>query len=161
MPTPIDIDTDMNSEASVHNRAVNTAQQERIDSMIADEPDNRSRLTLMIMSSINKSIAANTDLTFAVHREVKALKGELENHIQEGEAIKNKGAGAYMVMRLVVPALWIIMGSAVGSLYSSYSAFQTSVAEDLVKIHAKLVDIDTRIIYHGITEIPKPPTSRR
>jgi hypothetical protein len=146
---------DMEEASSSSIRKITDAHQEKIDSLIAEEPDSKARLTLMVMSSINKSIAANTELTYAVHREVKALKTELETHITDGEAIKNKGVGVYQVMRILVPALWVVAFTILGNLYSNYNKFQDKVDADTQRMQMKIVDVDTRLSIHlGQVEDP-------
>ena len=137
-----------------HVRNMHEAQQEKIDALIAQEEDGKARLTLMVMSSINKSISANTELTYAVHKEVRGLKIELENHIEETEAAKNQGKGILKVMQVLIPALWIGMGSAVGILYRSYDSFQIETATSLTNISEKLQGIETRMTFYGLTETP-------
>ena len=134
------------SESSrIHARRASDAHQEKIDTLIAEEPDNKARLTLMVMSSINKSIAANTELTYAVHREVKALGIELESHITSEEAVKNKGIGMLAVAKVVIPAVWLIILSIVSYIYTDYSSFQSRISMDIVKIQLKLADIENKI----------------
>lgn len=134
------------SEASrLHARRATDAHQEKIDTLIAEEPDSKVRLTLMVMSSINKSIAANTELTYAVHREVKSLGLELDSHITAEAAIKNKGLGVYAVAKVVVPAIWFIMLSIITYVFKDYSSFQSGVSMDMIKIQGKISEISTKI----------------
>jgi hypothetical protein len=139
---------DLEEASSLNIRKSTDSQQDRIDSLIEEEPDSRARLTLMVMSSINKSIAANTELTYAVHREVKALKRELEGHIEAEEALKNKSAGIYLVMKVLVPALWGVALLVLGSIYTGYGKFQDRIEMDLAKIQVRLSDVDTRLSIH-------------
>jgi len=144
----------MEEEKKIALRKLHETQQEKIDLLIAEEQDSKARLTLMVMSSINKSISANTDLTYAVHKEVSALKSDLEVHLVETEAAKNQGKGAYKIMRIIAPTLWAVMGVAIGTLYHNYGTFQKDTTSILANIDKRLQTIETRMTFYGLVEEP-------
>jgi hypothetical protein len=135
-----------------YHRRVTDVQQEKIDELIAEEPDNKVRLTLMVMSNINKSIAANTDLTHAIHKEVKTLKYDLETHVAETLATKNQALGASRILKVAGPVLWSIMAAAVATMYHHYDNFQVDTTATLTTINAKLGNIETRMTFYGLSE---------
>ena len=130
-------------------RRTSDIQQEKIDSLIAQEEDSKTRLTLMIMSSINKAIANNTALTHVIHREVSALKDELESHVTDSAAALNQGKGMYKVMKVITPAIWAITCAVMAAMYNSYSGFHEEVTDSLSKITLKLQNFDDRLEFYG------------
>jgi hypothetical protein len=132
-------------EESMHSRRLNDLQQEKIDALIAEEPDNKTRLTLMVMSNINKSISANTSLTHAVHNEVKSLKVDFEDHIVKVNAARNEGRGAYKVLRVIVPVLWTIIFAAVGELYNISTAFYNEFNTNVSLVNSRLQAIELKL----------------
>lgn len=120
-------------------------QQEKIDKLIEEEPDSKTRVMLMVMSDISKAIVANTDLTHAIHNEVKTLKGDLETHVIDITAAQNQSKGAAKIIRIASPLLWSIMAATIGVLYHSYDNFQSSTNNSLNTISVELSAISTRI----------------
>ena len=139
-------------ESEVHKRRNTDIQQEKIDALIAAEPDSKARLTLMVMSNINKSISANTDLTHAIHKEVKSLKLDLDTHIKDTEARKNRDEGTLRVFRIAGPLLWAVMAASVGMLYKNYTEFHTETSLTLGGISDRIQNIETTMVFYGIKE---------
>ena len=133
-------------------RAETVEQQERIDTLIAEESDPKNRLTLMILSSINKSISANTGLTRAIHQEVKALKDELETHVVESAAIQNKADGAYKIVRVITPVVWTITCAMMAFMFHSYTEFQNTVNNQLTSITLNVKELEVNLRDHEMAE---------
>ena len=132
-------------EEERYQRSGKDAHQEKIDRLIAEEPDNRTRIMLMVMSDISKAIVANTDLTHAIHREVKTLKTDLESHVIDIAASQNQTKGAAKILRVAGPLLWTIMAATIGDLYHSYNVFQSDTNISLNNIEIKLSAINTKM----------------
>ena len=129
-------------------RATDT-QQEKIDTLIEGEPDHKSRLMLMVISNINKAILANTELTYAIHKEVKSMKIELDTHVIELTAAQNQAKGATRVMRIAGPVLWSILAASVGTMFWSYDNFQADTISALSGINIKIEGLSTKLsLYH-------------
>ena len=144
----------------LENRADVVDQQERIDALITEEQDPKSRLTLMILSNINKSISANTGLTKAIHLEVRALKNELESHVTESDAVKNKADGAYKIIRIITPAIWAILCGAIALLYHNYAEFQEKVNDQLSHIQLTVKGVEDNLANHDAKELNLSPIYR-
>ena len=146
-----------------YQRRVTDIQQEKIDELIAAEPDSKVRLTLMVMSNINKSIAANTDLTHAIHKEVKTLKTDFDTHVTETVAARNQALGAGKILKIAGPVLWTLMATAVGTMYHSYESFQEETTSTLNTMNTKLGNIETRMVFYGLneTQLSKGPPEKK
>lgn len=129
-------------------RRASIQQQQKIDELIESEPDQNTRVILMVMSNINKFIAANTELVYSIHKEVKSLKKELDDHITATDIVKHKGEGMYQVIRVIVPVLWITVFSLVGATYKSYSSFHDDINQTVANENLKLVELQTIVASH-------------
>ena len=114
--------------------AVIAQQQKKIDDLILLEDDPKQRLFLMVMSSINKSIHANTVITQATGEKLDAhiIKSgsrhkEFVAHTVEEAAMINKGRG----MWLIIPGIL-----AIAQLVGVFIFMD--VRDDLRAIHSQL-----------------------
>jgi hypothetical protein len=135
----------MDKEGASYHRRMNDVQQEKIDELIAEESDGKIRLMLMVMSNINKSIVANTELTYAIYSEVKVLKSDLETHVTAVLAEKNQTAGVTRTLKIAGPVLWAIMAGVIANMYHHYDNFQIDTNKVLSGISIQLTAIETRI----------------
>lgn len=140
--------------SSIQHKRWSDDQQLKIDELIEEEGDRKTRLTLMIMSNLNKSIIANTELIQSMHGEVVALKKEVETQVAEQEAVRNQGMGAYKVMRVLTPTIWIITCTITGLMYNSYTDFHKEILDTTSSIEIKLQKLDTLLTLRGIVEAP-------
>jgi hypothetical protein len=128
-----------------YHRRSSVLQQEKIDELIGEEADSKTRLMLMVMSNINKSIVANTELTNAIYGEVKVLKFDLDSHISLVLAEKNQTKGATKILKVAGPALWAIMAGVIATMYHHYDTFQVETNTTLQSIMFKVNTIETRL----------------
>ena len=104
----------------------NTAEQQaEIERLIAEEPDQKSRLTLLVLSRMNNALIENNRTTRNVVFEVEKIAEKLETIAKEQNEYTNKRKGAWLVFSRVIPILQLIVVGAVGL-----------VVNDLRNLHA-------------------------
>jgi len=118
-------------------------QQDKIDTLIGEESDPKTRLTLLILSNLNKSIIANTELCQDMHAEIKVLKLEVDTHVAESAAARNQGMGAYKIVRVATPVLWVVLCGVVGLMYNLYETFQKDTITSISSLTAKVDNLES------------------
>ena len=110
----------------------------------------------MVMSNINKSIVANTELTYDIHKEVRILKANLDTHVTATLADRNKVEGAAKILKIAGPVVWAIMIGLIGAMWHTYSLGIDARAILSTKITSLEVKVDELTnVLHGI--LPKLP----
>lgn len=130
--------------------------QAKIDELIEEEQDHKTRLTLMIMSNLNKSVIANTDLIVATQAEILSIKQEWQLQQEQQDLIKNQGIGMYKVLRILTPVLWVVASGTIALMYNSYVDFQKEMTSNMTSLSAEVQRIETAVTLHGVFEtLPK------
>ena len=92
-----------------HNRrATDAAMSLDIDQMIMQEDDPKQRAFLIVLNSINNSLIANTETIKDVSEKLDAHLTSYENHVEQEDALLNKGRGAWKVMAWVISGVQVI-----------------------------------------------------
>lgn len=89
-------------------RATDAAMSLDIDQMILEEEDKKQRAFLIVLNSINKSLIANTETIKDVSEKLDAHLTSYENHVEQEDALLNKGRGAWKVMAWVISGVQVI-----------------------------------------------------
>jgi len=79
-----------------------------IDQMIMQEDDPKQRAFLIVLNSINNSLIANTETIKDVSEKLDAHLTSYENHVEQEDALLNKGRGAWKVMAWVISGVQVI-----------------------------------------------------
>jgi hypothetical protein len=69
----------------------------RIEEMIAAEPDSKNRAFLLILNNINKALVENTEATRETRAELAAHVQRFEAHTEQSRSLVDKGRGAWKV----------------------------------------------------------------
>ena len=92
-----------------HNRrATDAAMSLDIDQMIMQEDDPKQRAFLIVLNSINNSLIANTETIKDVSEKLDAHLTSYENHVEQEDALLNRGRGAWRVMAWVISGVQVI-----------------------------------------------------
>lgn len=89
-------------------RATDAAMSLDIDQMIMQEDDPKQRAFLIVLNSINNSLIANTETIKDVSEKLDAHLTSYENHVEQEEALLNRGRGAWKVMAWVISGVQVI-----------------------------------------------------
>jgi len=89
-------------------RATDAAMSLDIDQMILEEEDKKQRAFLIVLNSINKSLIANTETIKEVSEKLDAHLTSYEQHVEQEDALLNKGRGAWKVMAWVISGVQVI-----------------------------------------------------
>lgn len=106
-----------------------------IDALIAEENDPGKRTLLLLLSSLNANLIANTKTTEVVSSDLAALGSAFSVHAANEEALMNKGRGAWKVLATV-------MGLA-----------QIGITFALVALMDKITSIDNNIVMLQMADI--------
>ena len=79
-----------------------------IDQMIMQEDDPKQRAFLIVLNSINNSLIANTETIKDVSEKLDAHLTSYENHVEQEDALLNRGRGAWKVMAWVISGVQVI-----------------------------------------------------
>ena len=79
-----------------------------IDQMIMQEDDPKQRAFLIVLNSINNSLIANTETIKDVSEKLDAHLTSYENHVEQEDALLNKGRGAWKVMAWVISGVQVL-----------------------------------------------------
>lgn len=79
-----------------------------IDQLIMQEDDPKQRAFLIVLNSINNSLIANTETIKDVSEKLDAHLTSYENHVEQEEALLNRGRGAWKVMAWVISGVQVI-----------------------------------------------------
>jgi len=79
-----------------------------IDQLIMQEDDPKQRSFLIVLNSINNSLIANTETIKDVSEKLDAHLTNYENHVEQEDALLNKGRGAWKVMAWVISGVQVI-----------------------------------------------------
>ena len=79
-----------------------------IDQLIMAEDDPKQRAFLIVLNSINNSLIANTETIKDVSEKLDAHLTSYENHVEQEEALLNRGRGAWKVMAWVISGVQVI-----------------------------------------------------
>lgn len=79
-----------------------------IDQLIMQEDDPKQRAFLIVLNSINNSLIANTETIKDVSEKLDAHLTSYENHVEQEDALLNRGRGAWKVMAWVISGVQVI-----------------------------------------------------
>lgn len=79
-----------------------------IDQLIMQEDDPKQRAFLIVLNSINNSLIANTETIKDVSEKLDAHLTSYENHVEQEDALLNRGRGAWRVMAWVISGVQVI-----------------------------------------------------
>ena len=79
-----------------------------IDQLIMQEDDPKQRSFLIVLNSINNSLIANTETIKDVSEKLDAHLTSYENHVEQEDALLNRGRGAWKVMAWVISGVQVI-----------------------------------------------------
>lgn len=79
-----------------------------IDQLIMQEDDPKQRTFLIVLNSINNSLIANTETIKDVSEKLDAHLTSYENHVEQEDALLNRGRGAWKVMAWVISGVQVI-----------------------------------------------------
>ena len=141
----------------VYRRRVTDGNAADIEALIAKENDPNNRMYLIILSSINQSLIANTTSLISISEKLDSHLTTFELHIKAEDAMINRGRG-----------MWYVMGSvlALAQLWGGYTWIQ--MRTDMESIHtaivaAQIVDARTAVQVEGLSNrisdhlgLPKP-----
>ena len=114
-----------------------------IDQLIMAEDDPKQRAFLIVLNSINNSLIANTETIKDVSEKLDAHLTSYENHVEQEEALLNRGRGAWKVMA------WVISGVQVIAL-----GIWAMAREEIKEIHVmmqaeqkQLAQLESRVLF--------------
>lgn len=79
-----------------------------IDQLIMQEDDPKQRAFLIVLNSINNSLIANTETIKDISEKLDAHLTSYDNHVEQEEALLNRGRGAWKVMAWVISGVQVI-----------------------------------------------------
>lgn len=122
-----------------------------IDQLIMAEDDPKQRAFLIVLNSINNSLIANTETIKDVSEKLDAHLTSYENHVEQEEALLNRGRGAWRVMA------WVISGVQVIGL-----GIWAMAREEIKEIHVmmqaeqkQLAQLESRVLFVERVTDPK------
>ena len=128
-----------------------------IDQMIMQEDDPKQRAFLIVLNSINNSLIANTETIKEVSEKLDAHLTSYEKHVEQEDALLNRGRGAWKVMA------WVISGVQVIGL-----GIWAMAREEIKEIHVmmqaeqkQLAQLESRVLFvervtdHSKAQAPK------
>lgn len=114
-----------------------------IDQLIMQEDDPKQRAFLIVLNSINNSLIANTETIKDVSEKLDTHLTSYEKHVEQEDALLNKGRGAWKVMA------WVISGVQVIGL-----GIWTMAREEIKEIHVmlqqeqkQLAQLESRVLF--------------
>lgn len=134
------MDRDIGSTTNRHRRATDR-QSDEIDELIRKEPDEKTRLILIILNNINRNLVANTTLTSEIAEKQEIYTTAFSNHIKEHDATSNKGRGMLTVIGWVLAIAQVVFGY----LWVLATGSISDIRDDLDKNKIEHVRIDDRL----------------
>lgn len=114
-----------------------------IDQLIMQEDDPKQRAFLIVLNSINNSLIANTETIKDISEKLDAHLTSYDNHVEQEEALLNRGRGAWKV------ATWVISGVQVIGL-----GIWAMAREEIKEIHVmmqaeqkQLAQLESRVLF--------------
>lgn len=114
-----------------------------IDQLIMQEDDPKQRAFLIVLNSINNSLIANTETIKDVSEKLDAHLTSYENHVEQEDALLNRGRGAWRVMA------WVISGVQVIAL-GIWAMAREEIKEIHVMLQAEqkqLAQLESRVLF--------------
>lgn len=105
-----------------------------IEHLIAEEPDPKQRVYLIVLNNLNNSLVANTDTIRSVSQKLDTHLTNFEQYTRDKDAMLNKGRGAWKVFAWVLGIVQILAGS-----------IWLSVRDELVDLHATDMRIEQAV----------------
>ncbi len=134
------MDNDVGSTTNRHRRATDK-QSDEIDDLIRKEPDEKTRLILIILNNINRNLVANTALTSEIADKQEVYTEAFSKHIKEHDAMSNRGRGMLRVIGWVLAIAQIVFGY----LWVVATGSISHIQDDLDKNNLEHVRIDDRL----------------
>ena len=79
-----------------------------IDQLIMQEDDPKQRAFLIVLNSINNSLIANTETIKDISEKLDTHLTSYDKHVEQEEALLNRGRGAWKVMAWVISGVQVI-----------------------------------------------------
>lgn len=134
------MENDIGSVSNRHRR-IDDKQSDEIDELIRKEPDEKTRLNLIILNKINRNLVANTALTSEIADKQEIYTEAFSKHIKEHDALRNKGRGMLTVIGWVLAIAQVVFGY----LWFIATGSISHIQDDLDKNNLEHVRIDDRL----------------
>lgn len=100
---------------------------DKLAAMLEQENDARTRALLLVLTSLNSNLVANTTATESIRKDLTAHLSSYQSHMETTAEYINKGKGAWKVFAWVLGVLQAILLVIVGSVHTDMKAFSSAI----------------------------------
>ena len=118
----------MHSSNSRYQRRVSDAEAAKLSDMLEQENDASKRALLLVLSSLNANLMANTAATESIRKDLTAHLSSYQVHMEVTTEYINKGKGAWKVFAWVLGLAQTVLILTVGVVHTEMKAFSSSIA---------------------------------
>lgn len=131
---------------SGYKRRVSDLEATKLFEMLENENDASKRALLLVLSSLNANLMANTAATESIRKDLTAHLSSYKDHMEVTKEYINKGKGAWRVFAWVLGAVQLLMIGVVGNNNTDMKAFAASISS---------LQVASSSLEHRITSLEK------
>lgn len=109
-----------------HNRADDLGGL-NLEALLRTENDSSIRTLLLILTSLNANLLANTKTTEETSTKLSEHLVAFNRHVVENDTLINKGKGLWLIAPMILTALQLISGFAIVTLMDKITSMDKSV----------------------------------
>jgi len=126
----------MHSNNSRYNRRASDAEAAKLSDMLEQENDASKRALLLVLSSLNSNLVANTAATDSIRKDLTAHLTAYQTHMETTTEYINKGKGAWKVFAWVLGLAQVLLIGTVGTVHTEMKAFSVAATSLQVTVSA-------------------------
>jgi hypothetical protein len=104
--------------------------------MLEQENDASKRALLLVLSSLNSNLVANTAATDSIRKDLTAHLTAYQTHMETTTEYFNKGKGAWKVFAWVLGLAQVLLIGTVGTVHTEMKAFSVAATSLQVTVSA-------------------------
>lgn len=128
---------------SRYNRRATDVEASKLNAMLESENDASKRALLLVLSSLNSNLVANTTATDSIRKDLTAHLTAYQGHMELTTEYINKGKGAWKVFAWVLAVAQVLLIGTVGTVHTEMRAFSAAATSLQVAANANAHRITT------------------
>ena len=137
-----------NSTAERYTRRASDMEATKLADMLEREDDASKRALLLVLTSLNANLMANTAATESIRKDLTAHLSSYQVHMEVTTEYINKGKGAWKVFAWVLAVAQTILILTVGVVHTEMKAFQaiaTSLQVTVSETRTRVDNLESRV----------------
>jgi hypothetical protein len=110
-----------------YQRRASDIEASKLSDMLEKENDESKRALLLVLSSLNANLMANTAATESIRKDLTAHLSSYQVHMEITTEYINKGKGAWKVVAWVLGLAQVLLIGIVASVHTDMRAFSNSI----------------------------------